>query len=111
MSFPCVFIVQLNVDPAIEESWNHWYDTVHLPEVMAASPSILRATRLRRHAGTGEFQYCAIYEFADEAGMKEFMASDRLKQMSAEYTATYGQHSHRINHAYVPFKTIEKQAG
>ena len=104
MSKP-LFVVQLNVNPEIEPKWNDWYNTVHLPEVMEASPSIVRATRYQKLAGTGDFKYAAVYEFDTERGLREFMNSERLAQMSAQYNRDYGHLSNRSNYAYLPFIT------
>lgn len=104
-----LFIVQLNVNPEIEDSWNDWYNKVHLPEVMDASPSIIRATRLQKFAGTGDFKYAAVYEFDGEQGIRDFMASKRLADMSAQYNADFGKLSSRINHAYLPFEVRERR--
>lgn len=99
-----VFIVQLEVDADVEDEWNHWYNTVHLPEVMAASPAIRKATRYKQTGGTGTKRYCAIYEFDDEQGLADFMASKRLAEMSAQYNVDWGAKSSRFNHAYLPFE-------
>jgi hypothetical protein len=33
--FPeCLLIVTVEVDSAVEADWNHWYDTVHLPDAL-----------------------------------------------------------------------------
>jgi hypothetical protein len=98
-----MFIVQLVVDADVEDRWNEWYNAVHLPEVMAASRGILSATRYRQTGGTGTYTYCAVYEFEDDLAMKEFMESDRLAAMSAQYNLDWAGKSSRINHFYVPF--------
>lgn len=102
------FIVQLNVNPEIEDEWNDWYREVHLPEVMDASSSILRATRFLKHAGSGDYKYAAVYEFDSSEGLREFMSSERLAQMSADYNEGYGKMSERINHAYIPFLSLSR---
>jgi hypothetical protein len=33
--FPeCLLIVTVEVDSTVEADWNHWYDTVHLPDAL-----------------------------------------------------------------------------
>lgn len=108
MSARPLFIVQLDIDADVEEEWNHWYNTVHLPEVMAASPAIRKATRYRQTGGTGTKPYCAIYEFEDEKGLNEFLASEQLAEMSAQYNKDWGAKSSRFNHAYVAFEEREQ---
>lgn len=98
-----MFIVQLNVDPAVEERWNEWYNNEHLEEVMAASSDISRATRFRRTGGIGDFNYSTVYEFDTEAGLAAFMSSDQLPAMGVEYNRDWGSFTSRINHSYVPF--------
>lgn len=108
MSSRPLFIVQLEVDADVEDEWNEWYNTVHLPEVMEASPAIRKATRYRQVGGSGTKPYCAIYEFDDEQGLEEFLASERLAEMSAEYNVDWGDKSARFNHAYVAFEERER---
>ncbi len=49
--FPtCLFIVTVEVDAEIEADWNHWYDTVHLPDALAC-PGVLRG---RRYVSAGD---------------------------------------------------------
>ena len=34
--FPkCLLVVTAEVDPEVEGEWNRWYDTVHVPDVLA----------------------------------------------------------------------------
>ena len=32
---PALLIVDASINPAVEEEWNAWYDTQHLPEILA----------------------------------------------------------------------------
>ena len=53
-------------DPAREEEFNHWYDTVHVPDVLE-TPGILRATRFKcRDPQEGHWEYLAVYEVETE---------------------------------------------
>lgn len=40
----CLLIVTAEVDAEVETEWNHWYDTVHLPDALAC-PGVLRGRR------------------------------------------------------------------
>ncbi len=43
--FPkCMLIVTAEVDPAVEKDWNHWYNTVHLPDALKC-PGVLHGKR------------------------------------------------------------------
>jgi hypothetical protein len=46
----CLLIVTAEVDPEVETDWNHWYDTIHLPDAIAC-PGVLRG---RRYVQSGE---------------------------------------------------------
>jgi hypothetical protein len=45
----CLLLVTAEVDAEVEADWNHWYDTVHLPDALAC-PGVLRG---RRYAQSG----------------------------------------------------------
>jgi hypothetical protein len=46
----CLLIVTAEVDPAVEAEWNHWYDTVHLPDALRC-PGVRRG---RRYVSSGQ---------------------------------------------------------
>ena len=49
--FPeCLLVVTVEVDHEVEVEWNHWYDTVHLPDALGC-PGVLRG---RRYVSSGE---------------------------------------------------------
>ena len=53
-------------DPAREEEFNHWYDTVHVPDVLE-TPGIVRGTRFRNdEPPEGHGKYLAVYEVETE---------------------------------------------
>lgn len=65
-----------------EAEFNHWYDNIHVPEILAA-PSVHKATRYKVAAQTlpmgktPQFRYLAIYEVEDaERAVQEI--SDRM---------------------------------
>ncbi len=97
-----VFVVGLNVDADVEDRWNEWYEAVHVPEVLAASPDILNATRYRLSAGSTSFRYLAIYRFASQEGLDRFMVSPQLASMSHHYTEEWGRVSDRVRGAFTP---------
>jgi hypothetical protein len=71
---PCLLVVTVEVDPAVEADWNTWYDAVHLPDALKC-PGFLRG---RRYVSSGEISessagktersarriYTTIYELA-----------------------------------------------
>ena len=85
--FPdCLLIVTVEVDAAVEAEWNHWYDTVHLPDALGC-PGVLGG---RRYLSSGQISettagrtekvarriYTTIYELASPAAVAtaEFQA-------------------------------------
>jgi hypothetical protein len=46
----CLLIVTVEIDPAVEADWNHWYDTVHLPDALRC-PGVRWG---RRYVSSGE---------------------------------------------------------
>lgn len=46
----CLLIVTAEVDAAVEEEWDRWYDDVHLPDALAC-PSVLAG---RRYVSVGD---------------------------------------------------------
>ena len=53
-------------DPAREEEFNHWYNTIHVPDVLE-TPGILRGTRFKNdEPPEGHGKYLAIYEVETE---------------------------------------------
>ncbi len=85
--FPtCLLIVTAEVDPEVEAAWNHWYDTVHLPDALRC-PGVQRG---RRYVSRGEISettagrtekvarrvYTTVYELEgpDATATPEFQA-------------------------------------
>jgi hypothetical protein len=62
-----LLVAQSNcTDPAREEEFNHWYNTVHVPDVLE-TPGILRGTRFKNdEPQEGHWKYLAIYEVETE---------------------------------------------
>lgn len=93
-SFECLLIVTAEVDAAVEAEWNHWYDTVHLPDALKC-PGVRRG---RRYVSSGEISettrgksekstpriYTTIYELESPGatGTPEFQAMRGWYQFS-----------------------------
>jgi hypothetical protein len=69
-----LLIVTAEVDAEVETDWNHWYDTVHLPDALAC-PGVLRGRRYAQSGNAGHSDrgtssqtaskvYTTIYELA-----------------------------------------------
>jgi hypothetical protein len=54
-------IVLVDIDPAVEEEFNTWYDCVHIPQILTC-PGWLSATR--KICLEGGPKYAAIYEIS-----------------------------------------------
>lgn len=59
-----VLVVTIEVDPAQEDDFNHWYDTKHVPERLAM-PGFISGRRFASTERPG--RYLAIYELDDPA--------------------------------------------
>ena len=70
----CLLIVTAEIDVEVEAEWNHWYDTVHLPDALAC-PGVLRGRRYVQSGEAGQSDrgtatrsaakvYTAVYELA-----------------------------------------------
>ena len=87
----CLLIVTAEVDAEVEADWNHWYDTVHLPDALAC-PGVLSG---RRYAQSGEASlsdrgtssrsaakvYTAVYELSGP----EAIATPEFQKMRGWY--------------------------
>ena len=82
-----------------EDDYNHWYQKVHLPEVMTM-PGMKAAQRFKIErviAGESSFPYAAIYEIETDdidgtlAGINEALVSGRLTMTDAvDGTQSFG---------------------
>lgn len=57
-----LFTLRTDIEPAVEDEFNAWYDEEHIPELLAV-PGMLTGTRYR--ALVGEPKYLAIYDARD----------------------------------------------
>ncbi|MBM3676446.1 MAG: hypothetical protein FJW96_00975 [Actinobacteria bacterium] len=55
------FMITVDIDPEVEDAFNHWYDTKHMPETCAC-PGFVRGWRFRAEHDGEHPRYCAIYE-------------------------------------------------
>jgi hypothetical protein len=82
----CLLVVTAEVDASVEADWNRWYDTVHVPDVLAC-PGVLGGRRYVTSGAISESDhgqrrqvntkvYVAIYQLASPAAIetKEFLA-------------------------------------
>lgn len=80
-------------DGAVEDDFNEWYDTVHVPEILAHVDGLARVSRYRLSseqfplAAPGAAPYLAVYEFDGEPG--ELLA--RMGAAPLTMSATLGQ--------------------
>ena len=58
-----LMIVNVDIDPSIKDECDHWYDTVHLPEIVEC-PGFVRATRYKSPTvdDDGRIYQTTIYE-------------------------------------------------
>ena len=72
-----IMVVNVDIDPEIEAEWDHWYDTIHLPEIVGC-PGFIRSTRYKapKVDENGRLQQVSIYELdrADAMETPEFAA-------------------------------------
>jgi hypothetical protein len=81
-----VLIVKLDVDPEVEEEFNRWYDTEHVPMFLKV-PGVLSARRaVRSQAEITGFEihregpkYITIYEYSSAAVMNQKRYMDVLQ--------------------------------
>jgi len=62
-----IFLVYTDVDPHVEDEFNAWYNTEHLPELLSL-PGFLDAARYVAYKGTPK--YLAVYELASADALK-----------------------------------------
>jgi hypothetical protein len=66
MTEPWISVVGVDVEAAVEEEFNRWYNQQHVPEVLEC-PGWLWGARYQ--ATDGEPRYLAIYGMEDEGAM------------------------------------------
>jgi hypothetical protein len=74
MSFPSfLLIVEAEIDPSVEQEWNQWYDSVHLPEITDC-PGFVRSARYVSEEEAR--RYLTVYELESPGAVEgvEFSA-------------------------------------
>lgn len=66
---PHLLVVAVDVDPAVENDWNDWYDQVHLPDI-AGCPGFLSGARYQSVDEQGGRHYLTVYELSDPSALK-----------------------------------------
>jgi hypothetical protein len=69
-----LLVVDVSVDPKVEQEWNGWYDNKHLPEILGC-PGFLNGTRYRS-TGDAAPRYLTVYELSSPEALEseEFMS-------------------------------------
>lgn len=84
-----VMVVEIELDPAVVDDWNEWYDTVHLEEITAC-PGFERATRYTAPEPdeAGRLHHLTIYELSrgDALETPEFAAARGLGPFADDAT-------------------------
>jgi hypothetical protein len=62
-----IYFVCTNPVEGREEEYNHWYDKVHLPEILAMFPNIVSAKRYTAADTSDTHAYSAVYEIEGDA--------------------------------------------
>ena len=62
------FAIGVDIDPELEDAFNDWYDTDHLPTVVGC-PGFITGCRYRSEE-PGEPRYWAVYEVESRAALK-----------------------------------------
>ena len=89
-----VFTVKATIAPDREKAFNEWYNNEHVPDVLRYK-GVVSARRYKATVPEDRFQYIAVYEFASEEILSEFLKSDFLKALKKEYDAHFGDVSER----------------
>jgi hypothetical protein len=95
-----LFVVRATIAKASEAGFNKWYNEEHLPQVLQYNGAI-SGRRYRKVVGEDQYEYMAMYEFASEEVLREFLRSDALKTLRAEYDKHFGDVSERTGQGWV----------
>lgn len=81
------FIVKAQVDPAVKNDFDRWYQNEHLPDALKG----FKAKRAWRGWSQTEANvHYACYEFDDLASAQAIQGSDALKALVAEFDRAWG---------------------
>jgi hypothetical protein len=90
-----LFVVRATIAKEREAEFNRWYNEEHVPQVLRYNGAV-SARRYRRITGEDKFDYMAMYEFASEEVLQQFLRSDALTALRSEYDQHFGAVSERI---------------
>lgn len=95
-----LFVVRATITKDREAAFNQWYNHEHVPQVLCYNGAI-SGRRYRKVVGDDQYEYMAIYEFASEEVLRQFLQSDALKGLRAEYDKHFGNVSERVGQGWV----------
>jgi hypothetical protein len=95
-----LFVVRASITKDREADFNQWYNSEHLPQVLRYNGAV-SGRRYRKLVEDDKYDYMAVYEFASEEVLQQFLRSDALKELRAEYDKHFGAHSERIGQGWV----------
>ena len=79
---PAFLIVRAEVDPAVRDAFDAWYQDEHLPDAVEAFGA---AGAWRGWSDVNDNVHVAFYEFAELADVRRVMASEALRRMIGEF--------------------------
>jgi len=86
---PIINIIGTRCRPEVEETFNKWYDEVHIPMLLRFK-GLKKVTRYKTAEPSSEFPtYLAIYEYPDKKSFDEFHASKEFADAMAETKQTW----------------------
>ena len=86
MSNTTTYLVYTNAAEGRDDEFNTWYDTVHIPEILAMFPSVVSAKRFSAADPAAEHAYLAMYEIEGDADAT--IRAIGKAMMSGELTTT-----------------------
>ena len=95
-----LFVVRATIPKEKEAAFNTWYNEEHLPQVLRYNGAV-SGRRYKKILGDDKYEYMAVYEFASEAVFQEFLKSDALRDLKAEYDKHFGSVSERVGQGWV----------
>ena len=95
-----LFVVRATITEEQETAFNKWYNEEHLPQVLRYNGAI-SGRRYRRLAGEDKYDYMAVYEFASEQVLQQFLQSEALNDLRAEYDKHFGAVSERMGQGWL----------
>lgn len=99
----CLIVRAQVPDTSTRESFDRWYQDVHLPEALEA----FRARRAwRGWSDVDASMHYAVYEFDDVAAARAIQESDALKRLVADFDRTWGDRIKRRREIVDVIQTI-----